>query len=145
MVSITPEDIPRLLSAFAHPRFITDESAIREALRPGGTFNVIDTQEGDKIEFWMLRDEPFDRSRFSRKYEEDVFGVRMAVSSPEDTILAKLGWAKSSGGSERQLRDVLGVFEVQRQNLDQSYLDDWAERLGVADLLHQVRQSASER
>jgi len=34
------------------------------------------------------------------------------VSSPEDTILAKLRWANLSGGSEKQFIDALRVYEV---------------------------------
>jgi hypothetical protein len=48
----------------------------------------------------MLTDEPFDRSRFKRRRTEEVLGLKLAVSSPEDTILAKLSWAKRSGGRE---------------------------------------------
>ena len=43
---------------------------------------------GDKVDFWILTDEPFDRSRFARKYEEDMLGFGFMVSRPEDTILA---------------------------------------------------------
>jgi hypothetical protein len=85
----------------------------------------------------------FDRSRFSRRCEEEVFGIRMTVSSPEDTILAKLRWAKLSGGSERHVRDVLGVYDVQASRLDHGYLSEWAERLDVTDLLAQVKQDAA--
>jgi len=144
VVQISASDIPRLLEAFPRPKYYVDEEAIREAIRFGGTFNVIDAEEGDKVDFWMLHDEPFDRSRFGRKYREKLFGVEMAVSSPEDTILAKLRWARLSDLAERHLRDVLGVYEVQGPKLDERYLDDWAERLGVADLLDRVRKQASE-
>jgi hypothetical protein len=99
IVAIQSPHVQSILSAFARPRFHVDEGAIREAMRLGGAFNVIDTEEGDKIDFWMLTDSDFDRSRFSRRYAEDVFGVRMKVSTPEDTILSKLRWAKLSGGA----------------------------------------------
>jgi hypothetical protein len=36
-------------------------------------------------------------------------GLEMQVSSPEDTILAKLRWAKLLGGSEKQITDALRV------------------------------------
>jgi hypothetical protein len=143
VVQISAAEVPRLIEAFPRPKYYVDEDTIREAILLGGTFNVIDTEEGDKVDFWMLHDEPFDRSRFSRKYREKLFGVNMTVSSPEDTILAKLRWAKLSHGSERHVRDVLGVYEVQRPHLDERYLDEWAEQLGVADLLGQVREQAS--
>jgi hypothetical protein len=49
---------------------------------------LIDTNEGDKIDFWILTNDSFDESRFERKYTEDLFGAKVKVSTPEDTILA---------------------------------------------------------
>jgi len=82
-------------------------------------FNLIDTTEGDKIDFWILTNDAFDKSRFKRKIEEDIFGFSMKVSSPEDTILAKLKWIKLSGGSQKQFTDALRVYEVQYHTLIQ--------------------------
>ena len=28
-------------------------------------FNLLDIRNGDKVDFWMLSDEPFDQSRFA--------------------------------------------------------------------------------
>jgi hypothetical protein len=53
-------------------------------------FNLIDTQTGDKVDFWVLTDSPFDRSRFARRRRVDVFGSTVSVSPPEDIILAKM-------------------------------------------------------
>jgi hypothetical protein len=53
-------------------------------------FNLIVVKTGDKVDFWILTDGPFDRSRFARRYTEKVMGMEIAVSSPEDTILMKL-------------------------------------------------------
>ena len=50
-------------------------------------FNLLDTTEGDKVDFWILTDDPFDQSRFARKYEEKMLGLSMIISTPEDTIL----------------------------------------------------------
>ncbi len=38
--------------------------------------NLLDTTEGDKADFWILTDEPFDQSRFARKYEENILGFQ---------------------------------------------------------------------
>jgi hypothetical protein len=142
VVAVQPEHVLALLNAFPAPHFYVDEAAVVEAIEVRGVFNVIDRREGDKVDFWMLRDDDFDRSRFGRRYEEEVFGIRIKVSSPEDTILAKLRWAKLSGGGDRYVRDALGVYEVQRDSLNLSYLEDWASRLGVVDLLQRVRDEA---
>jgi hypothetical protein len=52
---------------------------------------------GDKVDFWMLTEDPFDRSRFARRYYEEVLGIRFAVSSPEDTILMNCAGPRSRG------------------------------------------------
>jgi len=61
-----------------------------------------------------------------------------SVVSAEDLILSKLDWARSSR-SEVQLRDVKNVMAAQA-SLDWTYLDAWADRLGVRDLLREVRR-----
>lgn len=142
VVAIEGYQIPRLLESFASPRFYLDPQAVEEAIETSGMFNVIDTEEGGKVDFWLIRDDPFDRSRFERKYVEDLFGARVNVSRPEDTILAKLWWSRLSGGSEKPLQDAVRVFEVQAGALDRSYLKSWAERLDVSDLLQSVEREA---
>jgi hypothetical protein len=60
------------------------------------------------------------------------------VTSPEDTILAKLRWANLSGGSEKQFIDALRVYEVQHQKLDMAYLEVWSTKLGVKPLFEKL-------
>jgi hypothetical protein len=83
-----------------------------------------------------------DASRFSRRVEVEVFGIPLKVSSPEDTILAKLRWSRMSGGSEKSFIDALRVFEVQSDGLDRAYLEDWAHRLGVEELWVKLQEDA---
>lgn len=61
-------------------------------------------------------------------------GIRIQVSSPEDTILAKLRWSKLSGGSEKQFNDALRVYELQYGKLDLGYLNNWVKKLEVEPL-----------
>jgi hypothetical protein len=142
VVSVDADHVPALRSAFPPPRFYVSEEAAHEAIRTFGMFNIVETTEGDKVDFWLLTPDPFDQSRFARRYEESIFGARLKVSSPEDTILAKLRWAKLSGGSEKLYRDALRVYEVQSQTLDIGYLEQWAARLKVGELWHRLLQEA---
>lgn len=144
VVEIREEDVEPLLSAFPHPDFYADEEAARDAVRSGSMFNVLDMGEGAKVDFWLLTEEPFDRSRFARKIVEDVFGIMLNVSAPEDTILAKLRWSKLSGGSEKQYTDALRVYEVQAGTLDSEYLEEWAHRLGVSAAWERIRAEAEQ-
>lgn len=142
VVQVDENAAPALLAAFPTPEFYHDDSAVLEAVRNRSGFNVIETAEGDKVDFWLLTDDGFDQSRFARKYEEDVFGICLKVSAPEDTILQKLRWSDLSGGSEKLYGDALRVYEVQHARLDQQYLDEWSKSLGVEGLLARIRDEA---
>jgi hypothetical protein len=134
VINITRSVIPSLIKAFPPPDYYISGSAIEEAIEHQSMFNLLDTTFGDKVDFWMLTGEPFDKSRFSRKREEKLLGLSMKVSSPEDTILMKLRWANLSGGSEKQFTDALRVYEVQYDNLDLDYIETWVATLGVRDI-----------
>jgi predicted nucleotidyltransferase len=109
VVAIQRPAADRLVRAFPSPDFYLDRDSVLDAIDRQGTFNMICVKEGGKVDFWMLKNEPFDQSRFSRKYVEEFMGIRMQVSSPEDTILAKLRCAKESGGSEKTFRLHFGI------------------------------------
>jgi len=142
VVSIRPSAAKTLAGAFPAPDYYLSEESVREALDSQGMFNLIETYTGDKVDFWILTNQPFDVSRFRRKYIEDVMGMKLAVSTPEDTILAKLNWAKESGGSEKQFNDALRVYEVQYGKLDLEYLRSWAQRLSVSSILERIEEEA---
>lgn len=142
VVEISAHQIDKLLKAFPSPEFYLSAEAVREAVRSRGMFNLISVAEGDKVDFWLLTEEPFDQSRFARKYVEEVFGIPLNVSRPEDTILQKLKWAAISGGSSKLYTDALRVLEVQHGVLDLEYLEAWANRLGVAELWNRLKAEA---
>ncbi len=142
VVAIPKSAVKKLINAFPSPGFYLDEEGILEAISQKSVFNLIDVNEGDEVDFWLLTEEPFDQSRFSRKYAEEIMGVRMQVSRAEDTILAKLRWARLSGGSEKQFTDALRVYEVQFGKLDLDYLEYWAKKLEVDSLLERLKAEA---
>lgn len=144
VVAVRSKDVPALVTAFPAPRFYVSEDAMREAISAEGMFNVIEVEEGDKVDFWLLTNEPFDCARFRRRTEVEVFGVRLKVSSPEDTILAKLRWSELSDGSEKAYVDALRIYEVQGTALDLAYVEEWVDRLGVVDLWARLRAEAEE-
>ncbi len=142
VVAIEKAAIADLVHSFPPPRFYLNAESVAQAVARRDMFNLIDSHTGDKVDFWLLTDQPFDRMRFSRRRVEEVMGLQIAVSAPEDTILAKLRWAKLSGGSKKQFTDALRVYEVQSGNLDIAYLQDWANKIGVKDLLEEIEAEA---
>lgn len=139
VVVVPPQAVASLVAAFPAPAFLLQEEAIRDALRHELMFNLLSLADGEKVDFWILTQEPFDQSRFARRKTAAIGGSAYKVSAPEDTILAKLRWAKLSGGSDKQFKDALRVFEVQGKALDFPYLDDWAKRLDVEELWQQIK------
>lgn len=111
-----------------------DAEAIKDALRTQGEFNFIDSTTGMKVDFWILKEEAFDQSRLQRRVAKEVLGEKVYFSSPEDLILIKLLWAKDSSSS-RQLEDVESILAISKGEIDMDYLNQWAKKLGVQDIL----------
>lgn len=129
----------RLADKFYAPDFVIQEAAER-----GDHFNVIHLQTSFKIDFWIRKQSVYEENCFARRLEGTMFGRKVWLTSAEDIILSKLLWYKMSPVLERQLQDVLEVYEIQLQNLDFDYLNEWAQRLEVSDLLDHIRQQAIE-
>jgi hypothetical protein len=143
VIDISPTDVARVTEALSAPEFYLDEDAVGDATRRRTMFNLIDSSSGDKADFWLLTDDPFDRERFARRLRVEALALPLCVSTPEDTILMKLRWSAKAGGSEKQLGDAQRVYELQAGSLDEAYLDEWADRLGVGDALAAIRRQAT--
>jgi hypothetical protein len=142
VVAITPAAARMLLVIFPPPDYYLDEIAMADAIARAGQFNLLDMIGGDKVDFWILTNDPFDQSRFGRRYIEEFEGQPLYVSRAEDTILMKLRWAEMSGGSEKQFGDARSVYELQLPSLDVDYLERWARTLNVAELWERLKREA---
>ncbi len=128
--------------------YYVEESTVREAVRRRGSFNIIHLDTMLKIDVFVLRRDEYEQEAIGRgqehRFAEGGEGRRFLVGSPEDVILHKLDWFRSSGeASGRQWRDVLGVLAVQGESLDRGYLVRWAMHLNIGDLLDRAFEEAS--
>lgn len=114
-----------------------DLQSIREAVSTRSMFNVIHNEWVIKADFIVRKAGPFRQLEFERRKRVDIEGISLFVVAPEDLILSKLLWAKSSQ-SELQQRDV-GQLVQSLQDLDWAYLERWAEGLDIAELLRRAR------
>jgi hypothetical protein len=139
-VVIDPEPaiLDRLVSSLSADGYYVDATVAREALARRRLFNVIDPDTAFKIDLIVRKDRPFSREEFGRRARVPFAGGEADLATAEDTILAKLEWARRSGGSEKQLGDVAGILAVSGDRLDRAYVERWAEVLGVADLWRQA-------
>jgi hypothetical protein len=130
VVEIRASDAERFVGAF--PRdFYADEDMVRQAIASQAMFNVIDPASGVKIDFWIVKPNPFDQERFRRRREQTIFGERVFMPTPEDTIISKLLWYQEAQ-TDKHLNDARGVWEIQKDTLDKEYLNRWVSRLGLA-------------
>lgn len=126
--------------------FYVDEDMIREAIGKKSSFNLIYLELMFKIDIFVSSNHPYAQEQLRRRYNEIVINKpeqTAYISTPEDTILSKLKWYKMGGCiSDRQWSDVLGVLKVQGEQLDMVYLKQWAEDLGISDLLRKALDEA---
>ena len=120
-------------------QFYFDVDTIRNAVARRSTFNLIHLRTMFKVDVFVSKGRPFDRAQLERRVLQILTADpqrSLYLASPEDTILAKLDWYRQGGEiSDRQWRDVIGVLAAQHGRLDESYLRDWADQLGLRDLL----------
>jgi hypothetical protein len=103
------EALLQFLDRVPADRVYVDRDAALDALARRDLFNLIDLETGWKVDLIVRKNRPFSRAEVDRRIPARWMGVDLFVASPEDGILSKLEWARLSGGSERQLRDVAGV------------------------------------
>lgn len=133
--------LDRFLAGLDRHRYYVSDDGARRALDQRDMFKVIDLVRDWKIELMLRKDRPYSRIEFERREVVEVQGVRLALTTAEDTILSKLERSKVSG-SERQARDIAGILRIS-SNLDWTYLPHWAEVLGVAEDLRRAEMDAA--
>ena len=126
--------------------FYVDDQAMSRAVGQRRAFNAIHLDTLFKVDIYILPDDEFSRQQLKRRRQEPLLpdaSQAIYLATPEDTILAKLRWHRLGGEiSGRQLTDVAGVIKVQGERLDLDYLREWADRLGLGDLLKKLLDEA---
>lgn len=98
-------------------------------------FRMFKPGEGDLLMIdCLLSDDPHKREALTRAVTVTIEGGSLRVAAAEDVVLLKLVSARP-----QDVVDVEAVLRLQKGSLDQRYLDEWAARLGVSDLLATLR------
>ena len=131
VVNILPENIDGFIAEFENDYYIPIDRA-KQAVRQKRMFNLLNNQTILKIDCVVLKEHEFELHAFSRRRKVDYAGeFDVWLISKEDLILSKLNWAKNTK-SERQMLDVASII---RNGFDKDYVEIWAEKLGVENLL----------
>ena len=140
VIDPTRERLDRFARTLDPDRYAVSDIAVAEAWRRRGMFNVICIDSGWKVDLILRKDRPFSRAEFERRIRVDLAELDVWMATAEDTIVAKLEWAKA-GESERQLRDVAGIVSRVGDRLDRGYVERWVAELALEDVWERVIRS----
>ena len=140
------EHIQPLVAALSK-EFYADDEMMKDAIEHHSSFNLIHYETAFKVDIFICKLRAFDQMQLERRKTSIIAtdpDQTVYVTSPEDTILAKLEWYRMGGEqSDRQWRDILGVMKTRAGELDLEYLRKWASELKVSDLLERaIKESA---
>jgi hypothetical protein len=124
--------LDELLSALAPDDYYVDPEVAREALRRRSMFNVIVMATAWKVDMVIRKNRPFSIEEMERRQVVRILGVDVPAATAEDTIVAKLEWAKQ-GGSDRQIEDVAGILRAQGDAIDLGLVERWVDELGLGE------------
>jgi len=128
--------VASIISAFQDDFFI-QEISVKSGLRPPNQFNALDNRSALKVDFFRVAGDEYEFQRFIRRKRVTLFNQSAWIAAAEDVLLHKLRWHKISP-TDRQLSDAKGIYAVSEEILDQDYMNTWAERIGVTDLLQAI-------
>lgn len=126
--------------------YFVDAEMIRDAVRWRRSFNLYHFETGIKIDIFVSKARPFDRSVMARcemETMDDATTPAFFVESVEDLVLSKLAWYREGGeASDRQWSDIQAVLKLHQLAVDFEYLKKWATELRVLDLLERAFDQA---
>jgi hypothetical protein len=139
-VELNEKHIQALASAYPLPRFYADPQQMRDSIRLGIPFNIIDSSEGRKVDLIPLTMKPgYDfalknrvRRQVSAKEPFEAWFAR-----PDNVVVGKLmAWKEGqSFKHEQDIRDILVAVRSGEDSeltalFDFDYVERWAKQLG---------------
>ena len=105
---------------------------MRDAIARRSMFNVVHLESVVKVDFIVRKDDEYRHEEFARRRQTILRDSSIWVVSREDLILSKLFWARRGRISQTQLADIRNLLAA---DYDSAYLNAWALKLGLNDLL----------
>jgi hypothetical protein len=143
LVDLQDDDIEILSRKFPLPRYYADPEMIRNSIRMGIMFNLIDTEEGVKADLVPLIREPDYEIAFSRRIRRrfSIPGLHTFeawCAQPTDIIIGKLQ-AWTEGRSSKHAHDIhqMLVFEMRGYSTHPIFfkeVEHAAEQMGLESL-----------
>lgn len=154
VVDLNEIHIQSLAAAFPPPRFYADPDQMRDSIRLGILFNIIDSSRARKVDLIPLSMKPGYDFALIRRVRREIMAApeqtfQAWFATPEDVIVGKLmAWQEGqSFKHEADIRDILTAVKLGDDielstSFDMAYIDRWAASLGqdVGQFWHSLRQ-----
>lgn len=145
VVDLPARRIEEFCAAFPSDEYYLDEESVRRAVDRHRQFNVIHPRSALKVDVIIPPPSAFERSRFARaRREAPATDFTAVFSSPEDAIIKKME-SYRDGGSDKHLRDIVGVLKIGGEAIDREYIGEWAQRLDVQEIWQRILQRIGGR
>jgi Nucleotidyl transferase AbiEii toxin, Type IV TA system len=142
VVDLKERHVQALAAAYPAPRCYTDPAQMRDSLRRGISFNIIDGKLGDKVDLSPLTRDSRYRAAFQHRVRQtidlpDGAPFEAWCARPEDVIVGKLmAWAE--GRSSKHEIDIYGMMLAHYMKVllstgapfDEGHVSAQAKRLG---------------
>ena len=142
IVDLNEEYIQALASSYPLPRYYADPYQMRQAMESGTSFNIIDTERGEKADLFPITMDERYRPALTNRVRQTVELSEMESFSvwaarPEDVIIGKLmAWTEIP--SQRHESDIYEMLVFQYSGggrtsglpFDSKYVDEQARLLG---------------
>ncbi len=140
VIQIYGKQINTFLQDIEKEAYVDIEEAKRSILNRS-MFNIIHNNTCFKVDIIPLDDKnDYEMEKFKRKIKIKFHSRDIFITSPEDLIISKLLWAKSAGGSERQLRDSESIYKLNRDTLGLNYIKKWVEILNIEGEFNKITE-----
>lgn len=134
VVELSESRVADFCRRFPQSEFYVSEAAAHDAVRNKAQFNIIHPASGLKVAVIVPETNPFNESRFARIRRLRAAGdFDASFASPEDAIIKKMDYYRQ-GGSEKHLRDIVGVLKTSPDQIDTAYISRWTRQMGLDDL-----------
>lgn len=139
VVNIVKDKTDALIDNIKKEAYI-DEQDIKESIEKSTMFQILNNKTYFKIDIipLILQDE-YEKQKFKNRLKINFSGKDIYVISPEDLIISKLIWSKSSGGSERQIRDCESIYKLNKENIKKEYLQIWIKELNLLEEFDKIK------
>jgi hypothetical protein len=137
---LNSNDISLLNQIFPAPDFYVPPADViaLEANRPQrGSFNMIHAPTGFKADVYLTGRDELNAWGFRLKRPVKFEGETVVLAPPEYVIVRKLEFFRE-GGSEKHIRDIRSMLAISGEQIDQSALREWINRLGLEPQWAQV-------